>query len=65
LGATASGFVKNDKLFNLTCRDAFAGASLHFCNEDGVALSEWICISRLDDEQMARVAKYFGRRHHQ
>ncbi len=26
-------FVKNDKLLNLTRNDAFADASLHFCNE--------------------------------
>jgi hypothetical protein len=37
LGARGGGFAKNDKLLNLTRKDAFADASLHFCNEGGLA----------------------------
>ena len=33
------GFVKNDKLLNLTRNDAFADASLHFCNESGLGIT--------------------------
>jgi hypothetical protein len=32
LGARGGGDVKNDKLRDLACNDAFADAPLHFCN---------------------------------
>jgi hypothetical protein len=36
LGARGGGDVKNDKLSDLACNDAFADAPLHFCNARSV-----------------------------
>jgi hypothetical protein len=58
LGARADGFVKNDKLRDLARSNAFADASLHFCNEGRLASLRQSLIDRIDDDATPRLRAF-------